>query len=615
MQEITGSGEVPVDPESNLTTVLWDLARAHPGRPALAYRSGDGFADVTTKQFADTVLALAAGLVGLGIEPGARICVFSSTRVEFTYLDYAIWAAGCVTVPIYETSSADQVAWIASDSGAVAVFCENAELEAVFDEVAESLPDCRHLFVIDAGGLDELRERGTDVDQETVAERAAGPTSDDVATIVYTSGTTGRPKGCVLTHGNLVWDSTQVCSALHEFVRPGESTLLFLPLAHIFARIMQVACIQAGVHLGYASDPRSLREELPIFRPTFLVAVPRIFQKVYAGARHNAHQQGKGRIFDLATSVAIDYSKAIAEGTRPRIRTRLLHALFDPVVYKRLRAALGGRIRYAISGGSSLGARLAHYFDGIGVTPLEGYGLTETTAGTAINRPDELRIGTVGKPFPGVGIRIADDGEILVGGGGVFRGYWRNEEATAEALDPDGWFVTGDVGSLDDDGFLAITGRKKELIVTAGGKNVAPAVLEERLVSYPLISQSMVVGDGQPFIAALITIDPEEFERWAPAHGLGGRTVAEARDDPALVAAVQEAVDHANRAVSRAESIRTFRVLPEDLTVEGGELTPSLKVKRRVVRDKYRDVLEDIYGDGGGRTGADQAGTAAQAGG
>ncbi len=595
VQEYTSPGEVKVAPDENLTDSLWENARAYPTRPALSYRSGDQFVDVSTKQMAETVTRLAAGLIALGIEPGSKICVMSQTRIEWTYLDFAIWAAGCVTVPIYETSSAEQVEWIASNSGAVAIFLENAELKSTFDEVSGGLNDVEHVFVIDEGALDQVMAEGTDVSDEDVQKRAQAVNADDLATLVYTSGTTGRPKGCELTHHNFVWDVKQVAADASEFFAPGESTLLFLPLAHIFARVIQVSTVSMGVKLGFSTGIPQLSEELQMFKPTFILSVPRVFEKVFNRVQQKAHADGKGKIFDKATQVAIDFSRETQDGN-VSLKTKLAHAVFDKLVYSKIREALGGRARYAVSGGAALGERLGHFYNGIGVRILEGYGLTETSAAATINKPNEFRIGTVGKPIPGSSVRIAEDGEIMLKGGNVFSGYYKNDEATKEAIEPDGWFHTGDIGELDKDDFLRITGRKKEIIVTAAGKNVAPNVLEDRLRANRLVSQCMVVGDGEKFIACLVTIDVDEFPAWADEHGKTGKSIADLADDADLKAAIQAAIEDANKAVSRAESIREFRILPEDFTIEGGEMTPSLKVKRNVVAEKYGHVIEEMYG-------------------
>ncbi len=595
MQEYTSPGEIEVAGDENLTDALWTAVAQKPDRPALAHRVGDRFVEWTLQQFVDEVRAVAKGLMAVGIEKDDKVAVHSSTRLEWTVLDFAIWAAGGVTVPIYETSSAEQIEWIVTDAGVKAIVQENAELKAIYDERAEKLTGCEHRFIIEDGGIEELKQQGASVSDEQLDERARSVDGSDVATIVYTSGTTGRPKGCVITHYNFIWDAEQVQEAAKEFFSEGKRTLLFLPLAHIFARVIQTTCVRAGVLLAFSTGIPQLVEELGIFKPDFLLAVPRVFEKVYNGARQKAYDDGKGAIFDKAARVAEDYSRQ-QEAGKVGLATRIQHAIFDKLVYGKLRAAMGGNARYAVSGGAALGERLGHFFNGIGVMVLEGYGLTETTAGAAIGRPSANRIGTVGKPVPGSSAKIADDGEVLLKGGHIFQGYYNNPEATAEVLDDDGWFHTGDLGQLDGEGFLRITGRKKELIVTAGGKNVAPTVLEDRMRAHPLISQAMVVGDNQPFIAALVTIDPEAFPAWAEANGKEGKSVADLVDDPDLQAAVQEAVDDANKLVSKAEAIRAFRILPVDFEV-GDELSQKMSVKRHVVGEKFQSVIDEIYQD------------------
>jgi long-chain acyl-CoA synthetase len=553
---------------------------------------------VTCREFRDEVVAVAGGLVAAGIRPGDRVGLMSKTRYEWTLVDYAIWAAGAVTVPIYETSSAEQVAWILSDSGAVACVVETDGHRACVREIEDRAPDLRRVWQIEGPepAVDALVEAGRSTPAEEVERRRAAVRADDLATIIYTSGTTGRPKGCVLTHRNIYFDIANAIPELKSLFRPGAATLLFLPLAHTFARIIQVGCVQARARMGHAPDVKNLVADLQSFQPTFILSVPRVFEKVHATARQKAQADGRAAIFDRAERTAIAYSEALDRGG-PGLLLRARHALFNRLVYGKLRAALGGRCEAAMSGGAPLGLRLAHFYRGIGVTVLEGYGLTETSPVVTVNTDDHVRLGTVGRPLPGTTVRIADDGEILVHGDQVFRRYWNNEPATTEALDADGWFHTGDIGELDDDGYLKITGRKKELIVTAGGKNVAPAVLEDRLRAHPLVSQSMVVGDRQPFIAALVTIDPDALPGWLAEHGLPGDTpVADLRHDDRLRAAIQEGVDYANRAVSKAEAIKTFRILPRDFSEATGELTPSMKVKRNVVLKEYADEIATIYG-------------------
>jgi long-chain acyl-CoA synthetase len=583
--------------DANLTDAVFGNAAEFPDGVAFDRKVGGSWAPVTAKDFASEVKALAAGLIAAGIAPGDRVGLMSSTRYEWTLIDYAVWTAGGVTVPIYETSSAEQVEWILSDSGAVAVFLETETHQAAYDEVSSRLQGIRHIWRIGEESLDTLVAGGRGVTEDDIEQRRRTLTPDSLATIIYTSGTTGRPKGCELTHGNFLFDATSTTDGLDALFGPDQSTLLFLPLAHVFARIIQVGCVQNRVRMGHTADIKNLMADLAAFKPTFVLSVPRVFEKVYNTAKQKAHADGKGAIFDLAERVAIGYSEALdASGPAQRLVLEVPHRVFDRLVYSKLRAALGGRATAAISGGAPLGDRLGHFFRGVGLPIYEGYGLTETTAGATVNRPDAMKVGTVGRPIPGMSVRIADDGEILLKGGNVFLGYYHNDAATKEAVEEGGWFHTGDIGELDSDGFLRITGRKKELIVTAGGKNVAPAVLEDRLRAHPLVSQCLVVGDRRPFIACLVTIDEEAFPAWKIKHGKPAEaTVADLVDDPDLRAEIQAAIDDANRAVSQAEAIRTFRILPVDWTVDSGHLTPSMKVKRNVVLADYADEVEALY--------------------
>jgi long-chain acyl-CoA synthetase len=581
---------------ATLTDAVWHNAEQAPTVVQYAVRAAGRWVDVSCGQFRDEVAGLARGLIAAGIGPGDRVGLLSRTRYEWTLIDYAIWAAGAVTVPIYETSSAEQVAWILADSGAVGCFVESAPHRAALDDLHSQLPELTHVWQIDGDepAVATLVESGFSIDPETVTARRVATRPGDLATIIYTSGTTGRPKGCLLSHRNLLADAGGAIAIFGDLIHPAARTLLFLPLAHSFARLIQIATVQARVATGHTPDVRDLMRDLGEFRPTFLLAVPRVFEKVYNAARQRAHADGRGAIFDRAEQTAIAYSQA--EG-RPGLLLSTRHRLFDKLVYSKLRAALGGRCTACISGGAPLGERLAHFFRGIGFTVFEGYGLTETSPAAAANRPGAIRIGTVGRPLPGVTVRIADDGEILVRGDIVFGGYWHDAEASAEVLDADGFFRTGDLGELSADGYLAITGRKKEIIVTAGGKNVAPTVLEDRLRAHPLISQCIVVGDRRPFIAALVTIDPDAFPAWRAAAGkAAGATVADLTGDEDLRGEVRKAVDEANLAVSKAEAIRAFRILPRDFTEATGELTPSMKVRRTVVMKEYADEIAAIYG-------------------
>ena len=556
-------------------------------------RKVDGrWAPVTAREFATEVGALAAGLMAQGVGPGDRVGLMCKTRYEWTLCDYAIWTAGGVTVPIYETSSAEQVQWNLGDSGAVGVILETPDHEATLAEVRGQLPDLAGVWQIDAGGLEELAAAGRDVPADELEARRATVTADSLATIIYTSGTTGRPTGCELTHAALLGTGRSASLVLPELFNEQGSTLLFLPLAHVFARLIQVACVESGSRMGHSADIKNLLADFATFQPTFILSVPRVFEKVYNTAKQKAHGDGKGKIFDRAEAVAISYSEALDAGGASLL-LRLQHGLFDKLVYSKLRAAMGGKVAWAVSGGAPLGARLGHFYRGIGITILEGWGMTETTAAGTVNTPANIKIGTVGRPSPGVSVRIAGDGEILVSGDNLLRGYWHNARATEESV-VGGWLHTGDIGELDASGFLKITGRKKELIVTAGGKNVAPAVLEDRLRAHPLVSQCMVVGDQKPFIACLVTIDADAIGPWASSRGKAA-DMATLVEDSDLQTEIQGAVDEANKAVSKAEAIRKFRILPEDWTEEGGQMTPSLKLKRSVVMQEFGETVEGLY--------------------
>ena len=596
MQESSSPQVIEVDPGAALPDAVFAAAERDPDAVVFTRKVDGRWAPVTAKEFAAEVRSLAAGLVAAGVGAGDRVGLMSKTRYEWTLVDYAIWTAGAVTVPVYETSSAEQVQWNLGDSGAVAVVLESAAHQASFDSVADQLPDLHSVWQIDAGGLEELAAGGRDVPDTELTARRGTLGVQSLATIIYTSGTTGRPKGCELSHGNLLGTGRSAGAVLPELFNADGSTLLFLPLAHVFARLIQVACVETGARMGHTSDIKNLLADFATFQPTFILSVPRIFEKVYNTAKQRAHSDGKGPIFDRAEAVAIAFSQALEAGT-PSLFLRAQHALFDRLVYGKLRAALGGRVAWAVSGGAPLGARLGHFFRGIGVTILEGYGLTETTAAGTVNTPAHIKVGTVGRPSPGVTVRIAEDGEILMAGENVYRAYWHNPSATAETI-IDGWFHSGDIGEIDADGFVRITGRKKELIVTAGGKNVAPAVLEDRLRAHPLVSLCMVVGDQQPFIACLVTIDAEALGPWLASKGKPVADVASVVDDPDLQAAVQGAVDEANKAVSKAEAIRKFAILPVDWTEEGGQMTPSLKLKRSVVMKDFADDVSALYAGG-----------------
>jgi long-chain acyl-CoA synthetase len=595
VQEYSTPTVVEVGEDASLVDAVFAHAENAPDDVVFTRKVDGRWAPVTAKEFATEVRALAAGLVASGVQPGDRVGLMSKTRYEWTLCDYAIWTAGAVTVPIYETSSAEQVQWNLGDSGAVATILESAAHQSTFESVRSQLPDLTSVWQIDAGGLEELAAAGRDVSDSDLTARRATLSVTSIATVIYTSGTTGRPKGVELSHGNLLGTGRSASAVLPELFNKDGSTLLFLPLAHVFARLIQVASVETGSRMGHTADIKNLLADFATFQPTFILSVPRVFEKVYNTAKQKAHADGKGKIFDQAEKVAIAQSEAVERGS-VGLALKLQHGLFDRLVYSKLRAAMGGQVAWAVSGGAPLGARLGHFFRGIGITILEGYGLTETTAAGTVNTPAQIRIGTVGRPSPGVTVRIAEDGEILMQGEHILKGYWHNEAATDEAL-AGGWFHSGDIGEIDADGFVKITGRKKELIVTAGGKNVAPAVLEDRLRAHRLISQCMVVGDQQPFIACLVTIDPEALAPWSAAKGKSS-TIADLVDDPDLRAEIQGAVDEANKAVSKAEAIRKFTILPVDWTEEGGQMTPSLKLKRAVVMKEFAGDVDALYAGG-----------------
>jgi long-chain acyl-CoA synthetase len=594
--EISVPALVQSDEEANLTGLVTAAARETPDAVLFGRRSAPGgeFEDVTSSTFLAEVSRLAKGLVAAGVRPGDRVALMSKTRYEWTLTDFAVWFAGAVTVPIYETSSAEQVAWILADSGAVGVVVETAAHTATLESVRADLPALGSVWTIESGALEELAAAGASIADDEIEARRATLRGDSVATLIYTSGTTGRPKGCELTHANFRDLALNAVAYLSDVVAaPGASTLLFLPLAHVFARFIQVLCVAARCRLGHSADVKNLLDDLGAFRPTFVLAVPRVFEKIFNSAEATAQAGGRGGIFTAAADTAVAWSRALDDGG-PGLALRARHALFDRLVYGKLRARLGGRVQYAVSGGAPLGARLGHFFRGIGVVILEGWGLTETTAPATVNTPDQIRIGTVGRPLPGVAVRAAEDGELLVRGVNVLRGYFNNPQATAEALEG-GWFHTGDLGEIDDDGFVRITGRKKEIIVTAGGKNVAPTVLEDRLRAHVLISQCMVVGDQRPFIGALVTLDAEMLPTWLSNHGKPAMDVAAAAQDADVRAEIQRAVDHANEAVSKAESIRKFLILDTDFTEAGGHLTPKLSLKRAVVLKEFAQQVESLY--------------------
>ncbi len=587
---------VKAAPEDNITDLLEQRVQKTPNLALFSVPEGAGWRDITAADFRTAVIALAKGFVAAGIQPGEKVGFLARTTYEWTLVDFALFYAGAVMVPIYETSSPSQIQWIMEDSGAISLMVESPEHFTRFDEVRGDLPLVRDVWQMHLGAIAQLTAQGVEIPDEEVERRRVIANAADIATLIYTSGSTGRPKGCVLTHSNFVELARNAAKSLDDVVSiQGASTVLFITTAHVFARFISILDIHAGVRTGHQPDTKQLLPALGSFKPTFLLAVPRVFEKVYNSAEQKAEAGGKGKIFRAAAATAIEHSRLVEEGAKIPLGMKIKFALFDRLVYAKLREAMGGNIQYAISGSAPLGARLGHFFHSLGVVILEGYGLTETTAPATVNLADKSKIGTVGPALPGVGIRLADDGEIEVRGINVFKEYWNNPEAT-EAAFRDGWFCTGDLGSFDDEGFLTITGRKKEIIVTAGGKNVSPAALEDPIRANPIVGQVVVVGDQKPFIAALVTLDPEMLPSWLANNGLpADLSLADAATNDAVRAEVQRAIDVANTRVSRAESIRKFAILPSEWTEASGHLTPKLSIKRNVIMKDFAPQVAAIY--------------------
>lgn len=587
---------VPADPQANVTDLLVERVKKTPDRALFAVPDGDGWRDISAAEFQRQVIALAKGFAAAGIEPGDKVGFIARTTYEWSLVDFGLFFAGAVMVPIYETNSPAQITWNLTDSGAVACITELPDHTARLDEARSELPLIRSTWSMHTGDLAKLAEQGKDVPDAEIERRRNIANGSDIATLIYTSGSTGRPKGCVLTHSNFVELCRNSAKALSEVVEaPGASTLLFITTAHIFARFISILAIHAGVKTGHQPDTKNLLPALGSFKPTFLLAVPRVFEKVYNSAEQKAEAGGKGKIFRAAAHTAVEHSTLQEEGKKVPLGTRIKFALFDRLVYSKLREAMGGRVVYAVSGSAPLGPRLGHFFHSLGVVILEGYGLTETTAPATVNLARKSKIGTVGPALPGVGVRLAEDGEIEVRGINVFKEYWNNPEATAATFDGD-WFKTGDIGTFDGEGFLTITGRKKEIIVTAGGKNVAPAALEDPIRANPIVGQVVVVGDKRPFISALVTLDPEMLPTWLANNGLpGDMTLTDAAKNSAVRAEVQRAIDAANKNVSRAESIRKFTILTTEWSEASGHLTPKMSIKRNVILDDFAGEIDALY--------------------
>jgi len=587
---------VPADPTANVSDLLVERVKATPNLALFAVPENGGWRDVTAAEFQRQVIAVAKGFIASGIAPGDKVGFLARTTYDWTLIDFALFYAGAVMVPIYETSAPAQIHWNLEDSGAIAIIVESPEHAARLDEVRGDLPLIREVWQMNLGAVAKLIDAGKDVADDEVERRRTIANGDDIATLIYTSGSMGRPKGCVLTHSNFVELSRNSAVALNDVLSvPNSSTLLFITTAHVFARFISILDIHAGVKTGHEPDTSNLLPALSSFQPTFLLAVPRVFEKVYNASEQRAEGEGKGKIFRAAAATAIEHSRLSEAGEKIPFGMKVKFAIFDKLVYAKLRAAMGGRVQYAVSGLAPLGARLGHFFHSLGIVILEGYGLTETTAPATVNLATKSKIGSVGPALPGVGVRIDDEGEISVRGINVFKEYWRNPEATAASFDGD-WFKTGDLGAFDSEGFLTVTGRIKEIIVTAGGKNVAPAALEDPVRANPIVGQVVAVGDQKPFIGALITLDPEMLPAWLANNKLDATmSLAEAAKNSAVRAEVQRAIDIANSQVSRAESIRKFTILPTEFTEASGHLTPKLSIKRGVILKDYADVIEELY--------------------
>lgn len=604
MQQIEMPLLVAHDPNANATSILLERVTKSPDLPLFSLPDGaGGWTTITVQEFYDRVTALAKGMMASGIQPGDKIGLMCKTRFEWTLFDFATWFAGAVLVPIYETSAPNQIEWILDDSEAIAIIVEAKMHRERFESIKSAVPKVHTVWTIDDGAIEAISALGSGISDADLTKRRTKAKGKDIATLIYTSGSTGSPKGCVLTHANFVDLCRNARAAIPEVVNERSSTLLFIPLAHVFARYISVLSVDGGVRVGHQPDTTQLLPSLQSFKPSFLLAVPRVFEKVYNSAEQKAEAGGKGKIFRTAAATAVEYSKA-REAGRVSLGLSLKFKLFDRLVFSKLREAMGGNVRWAVSGSAPLGPRLGHFFNALGITVLEGYGLTETTAPATINRPSKVKIGTVGPALPGVSIRIAKDGEIEVKGIDVFKEYWKNPTATKEAF-RDGWFKTGDIGTLDEDGYLSITGRKKEIIVTAGGKNVSPAYLEDPIRADPVIGQVVVVGDRQPFISALITLDIEMLPMWLTNNKLDPKmTLAEASKNAAIRDHVQKAIDRANARVSQAESIRKFVILPIEFTEASGHLTPKMSIKRHVIEKDFSDQITEIYASSHSTTGS-----------
>lgn len=597
-KEISKPTLVETTNEENIFSILEGRAERTPDDSVVEYKNAAGNWDsFTAEQFVAEVTALAKGLLARGVKKGDSVAILSHTRWEWTALDMAILSIGALTVPIYETNSAAQVKTIFNDAKVSMVFAEDDTQREKIDAIRDQAAYLKDVYVIELGALDTLKEFGKAVTNDEFVKAKSSVKGSDLATIVYTSGSTGAPKGIELTHSNFVSIVYNGAKSMPDIAyKPNRRLLLFLPLAHVFARYMQFFCFASNCTLGLSSNLATILADFQDFKPTFLLAVPRIFEKVYNAASQKAGKGFTGSIFKRATITARKWSHDQQSDKHIPLGTSIAHGIYSKLVYKEILSALGGNVEFAVSGGAPLDAKIAHFFNGVGLPLLEGYGMTETTAPASVNPTKGYKIGTVGIPLAGMSFGVGDDGEILIKGPSVCHGYHNHPEITEEQI-TDGWLHTGDLGDIDDDGFITITGRKKDLIITAGGKNVSPGVLEASVMSSPVVSQCLVIGDRRPFIAALITLDLEDTNSWLKAQG--GTPVAtldEARTNPIVRTEVERAVDAANALVSRAESIRKFEILNDDFTQENDMMTPSLKAKRAVITKAYAKLIDEkIY--------------------
>lgn len=599
---------VPQMTHGSLADIPFVNAAEEPDAIVFSCKQADGsWTHLTSADFAAEVAEVAKGFLASGLQAGDRLAIMLPTRYEWTLIDFAAWSVGLITVPLYPGSSGAQIRAILQDAFVSALVVEDVEAVRVVSALRGALPDLNHLWQLDNGAISGLVSAGRGIPDDLIAERRSALHPDSVATLIYTSGTTGRPKGCVLTHGNFFAGVDNAVELLEPVFRTVSdkpaSTLLFLPLAHVFGRMVSIFCLRGRVRVGHASSIKTdeLLADMVAFKPTFLLAIPYVLEKVYNTARATAEGMGRANSFDRAAKVATRWGDAWSQnlkgdGKGPGIGLRTVRGVYDTLVYKRIRAALGGEVRYVICGGSPLGERLSAFYAGAGIEVYEGYGLTETTAAVTVTPPLRPKLGTVGWPMPGMAVRIADDGEILLRGGQVFYGYWDARQQTVpKETDEEEWFATGDLGEMDEEGYLTITGRKKDLIITSGGKNVAPAPLEDWLRAHPLVEQVMVLGDNRPYLTAVFSLDPEGLAHWRRMHRKIETPLWELVNDDELRYNLQQAVNEANNMVSRSESIRRFAILPVQLTPERGHLTPTLKLRREVINRDFDREISALY--------------------